>query len=172
MLFAVLLAAPSFDVDARGKSSGRTSASAKGKTSAKAKSVTKGRGGQHSRGKQGRGKRRAPPPAPMVQGEGADTPVHADAATPRNIPARAYAADGQSFYYHGERIHVRGAPVAGPGGSELAKQRLQKALDAGELTITDKAINERGEASATVRVNGRDINDLLMLEELRSGNPP
>lgn len=108
----------------------------------------------------------------MVQGEGADTPVQADAVTPRNIPTRAYAADGQSFYLNGERIRVRGAPLAAPGGSELAKQRLQKVLDVGEVTISDKEVDEHGNATAIVRVNGRDVTDLLLLDEIRSGNLP
>ena len=164
-MLAVLFGAPSFEAAARGKSSGKTSASAKGKSQAKAK------GSRSGRGKHGRGARRAPPP-PMVQGEGAATPLRADPAAPKNIPARAYAADGQSFYFNGEKIRVRGAPIVGPEGSELAKQRLQKALDAGEVTLAEKAVDGGGNTIAIVRVNGRDVADLLLLDEIRSGNLP
>jgi len=165
IVLAVLFAAPSYDAAARGKTSGRTTASAKGKSTAKAK-------GAHSvRRKRGRRARHAPPP-PMVQGEGAATPVNAGPVIERNIPPRAYAVDGQSFYLNGERIRVRGAPVVGPDGSELAKQRLQKALDAGEVTLTEKTVDEDGSSVAIVYVDGQDVADRLFLDELRSGNLP
>lgn len=128
--------------------------------------------GRVIRDKRGRIIRRAPPPPPMVQGEGAATPVRSDAATPRAVPARAYAADGQSFYLNGEKIRVRGAPIGGPEGSELAKQRLQKALDSGEVTLADKSVDDSGNTIASVRVSGRDITDLLLLDEIRGGNFP
>lgn len=168
---ALAFAAPAFDVAARGRSPGKPSAVAKSKRSAQAKPSAREGRGKHVRGKHGRGKRHAPPP-PTVQGEGADTPLGADVARPRSIPARAYAADGQSFYLNGEKIHVRGVPLVGPEGSELAKQRLQKALDAGEITLSEQARDEHGDTSAVVRVNGRDIADLLLIDELRSATPP
>ena len=108
----------------------------------------------------------------MVQGEGAATPATSDPVTPKNIPARAYAADGQSFYRNGEKIRVRGVPFVGPDGSELAKQRLQKALDGGEVTLAEKGVDEDGNAVAIVLVNGRDVADLLLLDEIRGGNLP
>lgn len=192
ILLAVLFAAPALDAAARGKSSARasakTSVSAKGKPAAKGRAASRGRSavrgkaggatkaackpGRKKGGKRGCARHYAPPPPPMVQGEGAATPVRTDAVTPRNIPSRAYAADGQSFYLNGEKIRVRGAPSAGPEGSELAKQRLQKALDSGEVTLAEKSLDEGGNATAVVRVNGRDIADLLLLDELRGGNLP
>ncbi len=198
ILLALLFALPSLDAAARGKSSARASAksgvSAKGKSAAKGKAVARGKSASRGRsavrgkaggaskaackpgrkkgGKRGCARHYAPPPPPMVQGEGAATPVRTDTVAPRNIPSRAYAADGQSFYLNGEKIRVRGAPSAGPEGSELAKQRLQKALDSGEVTLAEKAFDERGNAIAVVRVNGRDIADLLLLDELRGGNLP
>lgn len=164
VVLAVLFGLPSFDVAARGKSSGKTSASAKGKLTAKAKGARSGRG-KHSRA------RRAPPP-PMVQGEGAATPAKADPVISRNIPARTYAADGQSFYLNGERIRVRGVPFVGPDGSELAKQRLQKVLDSGDVTLAETGVDTDGNTIAIVHVNGRDVADLLLLDEIRSGNLP
>lgn len=192
ILLAVLFALPALDAAARGKSSARasakTSVSAKGKPAAKGRAASRGRSavrgkaggatkaackpGRKKGGKRGCARHYAPPPPPMVQGEGAATPVRTDAVTPRNIPSRAYAADGQSFYLNGEKIRVRGAPSAGPEGSELAKQRLQKALDSGEVTLAEKSLDEGGNATAVVRVNGRDIADLLLLDELRGGNLP
>lgn len=186
ILLAVLFAAPSLDAAARGKSSARASAkasvSAKGKSKARGGPAVRGKAGGASKaackpgrkkgGKRACARNAAPPPPPTVQGEGAATPVREDTVTPRNIPSRAYAADGQSFYLNGEKIRVRGAPSAGPEGSELAKQRLQKALDSGEVSLADRALDERGDATAVVRVNGRDIADLLLLDELRGGNLP
>jgi hypothetical protein len=186
ILLAVLFAAPSLDAAARGKSSARatakTSVSAKGKSASRSRSAVRGKAGGVTKaackagrkkgGKRGCARRYAPPPPPMVQGEGAATPVRTDTVTPRTIPSRAYAADGQSFYLNGEKIRVRGAPSAGPEGSELAKQRLQKALDSGEVTLVERALDERGNATAVVRVNGRDVADLLLLDELRGGNLP
>lgn len=165
IVLAVLFAAPSLDAGARGKSSGKTGATAKGKSQAKAK------GARSGRGKHSRRARRAPPP-PMVQGEGAATPAKADPVISRNIPARAYAADGQSFYLNGERIRARGVPFVGPEGSELAKQRLQKALDSGDVTLAETGVDVDGNTIAIVHVNGRDVADLLLLDEIRSGNLP
>lgn len=164
VVLAVIFALPSFDVAAR-KSHGKTTAGSKGKSTAKAI------GARSGRGKHGRRARRAPPP-PMVQGEGAATPANADPVVSRNIPTRAYAADGQSFYLNGERIRVRGVPFVGPDGSELAKQRLQRALDSGEVTLEEKGVDKDGNTIAIVHVNGRDVADIMLLDEIRSGNLP
>lgn len=125
-----------------------------------------------ARGKKAGKGRRAPPAAPTVQGDGAATPVRADPVVPKNVPMRAYAADPQSFYLNGQRIRVRGAPFIAPEGSELGKQRLQKALDGGDISLVDRSEDADGTVEAVVRVNGRDVADLLLLDEIRSGNLP
>lgn len=182
--FAVLLAlvflVPSLDALARPRPAHGKSAHAKPAAKAGARKATAGKArgkavagksGRVMRDKRGRIIRRDPPP-PMVQGEGAATPVKSDPVVPKNIPTRAYAADGQSFYLNGRKIRIDGLPVVGPEGSELAKQRLQKALDSGPVTIEHKGADAEGVAHGVVRVNGRDLADLLLLDEIRSGNLP
>ena len=49
-------------------------------------------------------------------------------------PRRAYAIDGQRFYYEGQQFIIDGLQMLQAGG-ELAKQRLQQILDSGDLQI-------------------------------------
>lgn len=113
------------------------------------------------RDKRGRIIRRAPPPPPMVQGAGAATPVDASPGEGKIVPARAYAADARSFYHNGRKVRIVGLREGWPAGNELAKQRLQKALDSGELNVTPQGVDESGDVLANVRVGGRDITELL-----------
>jgi len=168
LLVATLFAVPPWVPPAAAKAAAKASAvrHGKGKPSAST-GAKKALGGK----KQDKG-RRAPPAAPTVQGDGAATPVRADPVVPKNVPMRAYAADPQSFYLNGQRIRVRGAPFTAPEGSELGKQRLQKALDGGDISLVDRSEDADGTVEAVVRVNGRDVADLLLLDEIRSGNLP
>lgn len=169
LLIALLFAAPPWVPPAAAKQA-KASTARQGKVKpsapAGAKKATAARGKKAGKG------RREPPAAPMVQGDGAATPVRADPVVPKNVPTRAYAADPQSFYLNGQRIRVRGAPFIAPEGSELGKQRLQKALDGGDVSLVDRREDADGTIEAVVRVNGRDVADLLLLDEIRSGNLP
>lgn len=77
----------------------------------------------------------------------------------RTAPDRAYAVDGSSFFYQGRKYRVEG--LTDEDGSDMAKQRLQKSLESGNLMIDPKSTDEHGVSSATVRINGRDIVEQL-----------
>lgn len=160
LVFAALLAVPSLAAAPRAKAVAKSS-------TVKAKPASAAKGGAVR--KKPSKRRRA---VPVVQGEGAATPARPDPVVPKNVPQRAYAADAQSFYLNGERIRVRGAPFIAPDGTELAKERLQKALDGGEIALSERSIDADGNVEAIVRVDGRDVADLLLLEEIRSGHLP
>ncbi|HMV52234.1 MAG TPA: hypothetical protein PLX20_00455 [Rhodocyclaceae bacterium] len=172
ILIALLFAVPPWMPPAAAKPAAKASTArhGKGKPTA-ATGVKKAVATRGKKSKSGKG-RRAPPAAPTVQGDGAATPVRADPVVPKSVPTRAYAADPQSFYLNGQRIRVRGAPFIAPEGSELGKQRLQKALDGGDISLVDRREDADGTIEAVVRVNGRDVADLLLLDEIRSGNLP
>lgn len=82
-----------------------------------------------------------------------------DESKVRAAPERAYAVDGQSFFYQGRKYRIAGA--SGLGTNDMAKQRLQKALESGTLSIDPVSTDDGGVATATVRVNGRDLADQL-----------
>lgn len=107
----------------------------------------------------------------MVQGQGAATPLSSTPAVTSNVPKRAYAADGRTFYQDGRKVRIEGLPDDGDGKSEIAKQRLQKALDAGEVTLEPKGTDAAGNMLAVVRVNGMNVTDVLKLDELRADPP-
>lgn len=77
----------------------------------------------------------------------------------RTVPERAYAVDGETFFFQGRKFRVQG--FSGESGSEMAKQRLQKALDSGTLMVDPVSVDASGAAVASVRVNGRSLEDLL-----------
>lgn len=77
----------------------------------------------------------------------------------RTVPNRAYAVDGQTFFYQGRKYRVAG--LKGNDNSDMAKQRLQRALESGDIALDPAQSEEAGITSARVRINGRDIaNDL------------
>jgi hypothetical protein len=78
----------------------------------------------------------------------------------RSVPDRAYAVDGDTFFYQGRKYHVSGLSHA--GSNDMAKQRLQRALDAGALSVDQVGTDDSGVATANVSVSGRDL-----LEQLR-----
>ncbi len=84
---------------------------------------------------------------------GADTEVKA-----RSAPDRAYAVDGDTFFYQGRKYKVAGLQG---DSSDMAKQRLQKQLESGSLMIDPLSTDSSGTSTATVRINGRNIADRL-----------
>lgn len=109
-----------------------------------------------------------PAPTPVEQPRaGAATPPPAGAVVPsqprfvRGV-ARAYAMDGATFYQNGRKIRVQGLDARDPGmTSEHATQRLQKALDAGSVTVEPVEVDSAGHTLAVVRVNGRNVVDAV-----------
>jgi hypothetical protein len=77
----------------------------------------------------------------------------------RTAPDRAYAVDGETFFYLGRKYRVAG--LNGAGSNDMAKQRLQKALDSGSLTIEQTNTDDAGVATANVSINGHDVMDQL-----------
>lgn len=76
--------------------------------------------------------------------------------------ARAYAMDGATFYQSGRKIRVQGLDARDPGmSSEHATQRLQRALDAGSVTVEPVEVDGSGHTVAVVRVNGRNVADAV-----------
>lgn len=97
------------------------------------------------------------------------TPPAGDVAVPiaptrpaKPIMNRMYALDGDTFYHNGKKIRVRGLEAA--HDSDLAKQRLQRALDSGEVAIEPIGTRDSGEIEAAVRINGRDLTEMLRVE--------
>jgi hypothetical protein len=81
-------------------------------------------------------------------------------ARPSRGVARAYAMDGATFYQNGRKIRVQGLDASDPGmSSEHATQRLQRALDGGNLTVDPVETDSAGHTVSVVRVNGRNIAD-------------
>lgn len=86
----------------------------------------------------------------------------ASSRPPRTALARAYAVDGTSFYFEGRRVRVEGFDPRQPElATELARQKLQLALDAGEIELQPVGDDESGVKVARVLVQGRNVLDLL-----------
>ncbi len=80
----------------------------------------------------------------------------------RTIPDRAYAVDGYTFFHQGRKYRVIGIDEGVvPAGSDLAKQRLQLALDSGTISVEPETVDENGTMRATVRVGGKNLADVL-----------
>jgi endonuclease YncB( thermonuclease family) len=78
------------------------------------------------------------------------------------IMNRMYALDGDTFYHNGKKIRVRGLEAV--HDSDVAMQRLQRALDSGEVAVEPIVTRETGEVEATVRVHGRDLTEILLVD--------
>jgi len=78
-----------------------------------------------------------------------------DDARMRSAPYHAYAVDGRTFFYQGKKYRVAG--ISGTGGSDMDKQRLQKALDGGQLKIESIHTDAAGQTSANVTVDGKSL---------------
>ncbi|MGC3964267.1 MAG: hypothetical protein QM803_13360 [Rhodocyclaceae bacterium] len=113
----------------------------------------------------------APAPEPALQNspikENALTAVPAAGAAAtevkaRNVPDRAYAVDGETFFHQGRKFRVQGIPPGAlAAGGDHAKQKLQMALDAGSISVDPVGVDATGTATAVVRVNGRNVADTL-----------
>lgn len=107
----------------------------------------------------------APAPAPAAQPSSPAVPLATPTAPPSRPArgaARAYAMDGATFYQGGRKIRVQGLDVREPGmTSEHATQRLQRALDAGSLSVEPVEVDGSGHTVAIVRVNGRNVADAV-----------
>lgn len=77
----------------------------------------------------------------------------------RSAPDRAYAVDGESFFYQGRKYRIAG--LEGVEISDMARQRLQKQLESGPLEIEALSSDEDGVSAANVRINGSDLAGLL-----------
>jgi len=97
----------------------------------------------------------APVAAPVA------VPAQPQARSGRGV-ARAYAMDGATFYQSGRKIRVQGLDAREPGmSSEHATQRLQRALDAGSVSVEPVEVDGSGHTVAVVRVNGRNVADAV-----------
>ncbi|MBS1210428.1 MAG: hypothetical protein H6R19_2826 [Proteobacteria bacterium] len=106
------------------------------------------------------------PAEPLLQSPIQDNALNKSASsdkTPeikaRTAPDRAYAVDGETFFFQGRKYHVAGTEDS--GNSDMAKQRLQKALESGTLSIDPISTDDTGVSNANVRINGRDLAELL-----------
>jgi len=77
----------------------------------------------------------------------------------RTVPDHAYAVDGETFFYQGKKYRIAG--LNGTGGSDMDKQRLQKALDGGALSVDTVGTDDSGMSVANVTVNGQSLLDQL-----------
>ena len=76
------------------------------------------------------------------------------------------AIDGDTFYSEGIRYRVRGidTPEMGNPRAERAHQRLQQLLNSGVVSVQTVAIDKYGRTVAVVKVNGRDVAEILQSE--------
>lgn len=72
----------------------------------------------------------------------------------RSVPDRAYAVDGNTFFHQGKKYRIAGLESS-PG--DLARQRLQMALDKGKLRIEQLETDEMGVTSAHVYAGDRNL---------------
>lgn len=80
----------------------------------------------------------------------------------RTIPDRAYAVDGYTFFHQGRKYRVIGVDEAlVPAASDLAKQRLQLALDSGTISVEPETVDENGTMRAVVKIAGKNLADVL-----------
>jgi hypothetical protein len=95
--------------------------------------------------------------------ENSGTPLEGSPVKARSAPVRAYAVDGSTFFHNGRKIVVDGlGPETSAGLThDHAAQRLQRLLDGGTVSIDPVAADESGAVRARVRVDGRDVADLM-----------
>ncbi|GAA5161443.1 hypothetical protein GCM10025770_10670 [Viridibacterium curvum] len=80
----------------------------------------------------------------------------------RTIPDRAYAVDGHTFFHQGRKYQIVGLNEAlVPAGNDLAKQRLQLALDSGTVSVEPDKVDDAGTVHAVVKVSGKNLADIL-----------
>lgn len=95
--------------------------------------------------------------------ENSGAPLDGAPVKARSAPVRAYAVDGTTFFHNGRKIVIDGlGPETSAGLThDHASQRLQRLLDGGALSIDPVAADENGAVRARVRVDGRDVSDLM-----------
>lgn len=84
------------------------------------------------------------------------------AACAASAGERCSALDGSTLQCGRERVRVEGLSAPGvndPGGA-LARQRLQRVLQSGEIVVQRKARDKYGRTLARVYVNGNRITQL------------
>lgn len=97
-----------------------------------------------------------------IQGNALNKPAPPDKSPEvkaRSAPDRAYAVDGETFFFQGRKYRVAG--LEGADNSDMATQRLQKALESGSLSIDPQSTDDAGVSSAVVRINGRNLAEQL-----------
>jgi hypothetical protein len=90
-------------------------------------------------------------------------PLDGSPVKARSAPIRAYAVDGATFFLGGRKYQVEGlgADTEAELAYEHAAQRLQGILDSGLVTTEALGLDENGVMRAVVRVDGRNVADLL-----------
>lgn len=88
--------------------------------------------------------------------------VLALAACAASAGERCSALDGSTLQCGRERVRVEGlsAPGLNEPGGPVARQRLQRVLQAGEIVIERKARDKYGRTLARVYVNGNRVTQL------------
>lgn len=81
----------------------------------------------------------------------------------RTSVIRAYAVDGTTFFHNGRKIHIEGLSQDDNAGltHELATQKLQRLLDSGAVSVDPIAADETGAMRAFVKIDGRNVADLM-----------
>ncbi|MCB1916244.1 MAG: hypothetical protein KDG52_11070 [Rhodocyclaceae bacterium] len=105
----------------------------------------------------------AEPPLHLARLQALPLPsMRAESPTPARSPdpTRAYAIDAVSFYFDGLRVVAVGLDGAIAQG-ELGRQRLQAALDAGEVRFDGRRDAASGELRARVWIDGRPLAEVL-----------
>ena len=98
--------------------------------------------------------------------ESSGTPLEGSPLKARTVLIRAYAVDGATFFHNGRKIVIDGlGPEASAGLThEHSAQRLQRLLDGGTVSIDPVAADESGALRARVRVDGRDVAELMRMQ--------
>lgn len=95
-----------------------------------------------------------------IAGDALESKPEPESATKlRAAPERAYAVDGESFFYQGRKYRVAGLEAVEI--SDMARQRLQRQLESGPLEIVPLENGEDGLSIAQVRIKGSDLATLL-----------
>jgi endonuclease YncB( thermonuclease family) len=74
--------------------------------------------------------------------------------------------DGDTFWYGGERIRIRGfdAPERSESGGFEAAQRLEWLLQEGQVVIVQRAVDVYGRTVADVYVDARNVAEVMIAE--------
>ncbi|WP_341678613.1 hypothetical protein [Niveibacterium sp. SC-1] len=81
----------------------------------------------------------------------------------RSAPIRAYAVDGATFYQNGRKFRIEGLGDQAGMSNEREANKLQQILDSGLVTTEPIGNDESGAMRAVVKVDGRDISELMRM---------